>query len=166
MKKNIYLFLAFIAITFSGCKMAGETKSGWYPIQLKDNSGEASGKEFLQVNGEALSRGLHQAVLQYHTNYSTSTVNARELFIIITNRRNSEDYILITTADGKKFKFPVYAGGLIFDMKGATANEGSSSDEEISSIAKLVELMNRYDELKISQGSYYFTINTAGFKNK
>jgi len=141
--------------------MAGETKSGWYPIQLKDNSGEPSGKKFLQVNGERLSRGLHQAVLQYHTNYtSTSTEESRELFIIITNRRNSENYIIVTTADEKKYRFSVYAGGLIFDMKGA------SSNEEISPIAKLVELMSQHEELEISQGSHYFTINTAGFKNK
>lgn len=167
MKKYLLIFSAFIFLTFSGCKMAGETKSGWYAVQLKDNFSEVSGKEFLQVNGEALSRGLHQAVLQYHSNYtSRSTEEARALFIIITNRRNSEDYIIVTTADNNKFRFPVYAGGLIFDMQVDPADEENSANEENSSITKLVELMSQYDELKISQGSYYFTINTAGFNNK
>ena len=158
MKKYNFLFLAFVLITFTGCKMADETKSGWQLVQLKDNSGKATGKEFLQVNGEGLSRGLHQAVLQYHTNFATSSEEAKELFIIITNRRNSEDYIIVTTTDEKAFRFPVYTGGLIFNMKEAPANEVNSS------VTKLVELMSEYDELEISQGSYHFTINTAGFK--
>jgi hypothetical protein len=143
--------------------MAGETKSGWYTVELKDEFGEFSGKTILQVNGERLSRGLHQAVLQYHTNYSTSSNGqARELFVIITNRRKSENYIKVTTPDANTYMFPVYNGGLLYDRK----DEETSSDEENSPITKLVELMNQYDELKISQGKFYFTINTAGFSRE
>jgi hypothetical protein len=143
--------------------MAGETKSGWYTVELKDKSGELSGKTILQVNGERLSRGLHQAVLQYHTNYSASAnVEARELFVIITNRRKSENYIKVTTPDANTYRFPVYNGGLLYDLQ----DEESSSNEENSSITKLVELMNQYEELKISQGRFYFTINTAGFSTE
>jgi hypothetical protein len=143
--------------------MAGETKSGWYSVELKDKSGELSGKTILQVNGERLSRGLHQAVLQYHTNYlASANVEARELFVIITNRRKSENYIKVTTPDANTYRFPVYNGGLIYDLQ----DEESSSDEENSSITKLVELMNQYEELKISQGRFYFTIKTAGFSTE
>jgi hypothetical protein len=153
--------------------MAGETKSGWYTIHLKDRSGEPSGKTMLQVNGEALSRGLHQAVLQYSRSYKPSSDDAAlELFVIITNRRKSEDYIIVTTPDDDAYKFPVHSGGLIFDMQEVAGNdknsseEENSSDETNSSIAKLVDLMSQYDELKISQGSHYFTIKTAGFSRK
>ena len=167
MKKHIFLFITLTVASLTGCKMAGETKSGWYTIQLKDESGELSGKTLLQVNGEALSRGLHQAVMQYHTNYKqSSTEKVQELFVIRTNRRKAEDYIIVTTADENEFRFPVYPGGLIFDMPAEPGDEKNSSDEENSSIVKLIELMSQYEELKISQGSYYFTINTAGFTSK
>ena len=163
MNKYNSLFLALTVVILSGCTMAGETKSGWYTVELKDEFGEFSGKTILQVNGERLSRGLHQAVLQYHTNYSTSsTGQARELFVIITNRRKSENYIKVTTHDANTYRFPVYNGGLLYDRK----DEETSSDEENSPITKLVELMNHYDELKISQGKFYFTINTAGFSTE
>ena len=161
MNKYIFLFLALTVVILSGCKMAGDTKSGWYSVQLRDDSGNLSGKTVLQVNGEALSRGLHQAILQYHTNYTpTSNEKARDLFVIITNRRKSEDYIIVTTPDDNAYRFHVRPGGLIFDMQDEPA------DENESSIAKLVELMSQYDELKISQGRYYFTINTAGFSTE
>ena len=163
MNKYNSLFLALAVVTLSGCKMAGETKSGWYTVELKDKSGELSGKTILQVNGERLSRGLHQAVLQYHTNYSASSnVEARELFIIITNRRKSENYIKVTTPDANSYRFPVYNGGLLYDLQ----DEENSSDDNFSSISKFVELMNQYEELKISQGRFYFTINTAGFSTE
>ena len=163
MNKYNSLFLALAVVTLSGCKMAGETKSGWYTVELKDKSGELSGKTILQVNGERLSRGLHQAVLQYHTNYSASSnVEARELFIIITNRRKSENYIKVTTPDANSYRFPVYNGGLLYDLQ----DEENSSDDNFSSITKFVELMNQYEELKISQGRFYFTINTAGFSTE
>jgi hypothetical protein len=155
------LFLAVTVIILSGCKMAGETKSGWYTVQLKDESGALSGKTILQVNGERLSRGLHQAILQYHTNYRTkSNKEVQELFVIITNRRKSEDYIIVTAPDDKAYRFPVYQGGLLFDL------QDGSKNEEDNSITKLVELMNQHGELKISQGSFYFTINTAGFNTE
>lgn len=161
MKKNVFLSLAIAVVILSGCKMAGETKSGWYIVKLKDESGNFSGKSLLQVNGEALSRGLHQAVLQYHTNYKSATSEeTRALFVIITNRRESEDYIIVTTPDENKFKFTVYPGGLIFDMPGA------SKEEENNSIAVLIELMNQYEELNISQGSHNFMIKTAGFSTE
>lgn len=163
MNKYIPLFLALTVVILSGCKMAGETKSGWYTVELKDKFGELSGKTILQVNGERLSRGLHQAVLQYHTNYvASSNVEARELFVIITNRRKSENYIKVTTPDANTYRFAVYNGGLLYDLQ----DEENNSDEENSSITKLVELMNQYDELKISQGRFYFTINTAGFSTE
>ena len=109
----------------------------------------------------ALSRGLHQAILQYSSNHKPSSDDeARELFVIITNRRKSEDYIIVTTPDDDAYRFPVHSGGLIFDM-----NENPDKDNN-SSISKLVGLMSQYDELKISQGSYYFTIKTAGFIRK
>ena len=158
MKKYILLFLAFTVISLSGCKMAGETKSGWYTVQLKDTFGGPSEKTMLQVNGEALSRGLHQAVLQYSRSYKPSSdVDARELFVIITNRRKSEDYIIVTTPDDDSYRFPVHSGGLIFDMQEV------ADDNKNSSITKLVDLMSQYEELKISQGSFYFTIKTTGF---
>jgi hypothetical protein len=160
MKKYILLFLAFIVITLSGCKMAAETKSGWYIVHLKDKSGELSGKTVLQVNGEALSRGLHQAVLQYSKNYKPSSDDDQEIFVIITNRRKSEDYIIVKTPDDDAYRFPVHSGGLIFDV-----NEEPDNDKN-SSVSKLIELMSQYEEFKISQGSYYFTINTAGFSRK
>ena len=167
MNKYNLLFPALLVIILSGCKMAGETKSGWYTVQLKDESGALSGKTILQVNGERLSRGLHQAVLQYHTNFTTeSNQEVRELFIIITNRRKSEDYILVTTPDDSRYWFRVKNGGLLFDLQSKDENELNSSDKKYSSIGKLVELMNQYDELKISQGSFYFTINTAGFNTE
>lgn len=163
MHKYNSLFLALVVVILSGCKMAGETKSGWYTVELKDKSGELSGKTILQVNGERLSRGLHQAVLQYHTNYSASSdVDARELFVIITNRRKSENYIKVTTPDANTYRFPVNDGGLLYDLEDVE----NSSNKENSSITKLVELMNQYDELKISQGRFYFTINTAGFSTE
>ena len=156
---NIRLFIAVMLVAVSGCKMAGETKSGWYAVQLKDDLGEVTGKTIQQVKGEALSRGLHQAVLQYHSNYiSGSETESRALFVLITNRRNSEDYIIVTTPDKNSYRFHVYAGGLIFDKESTDATE-----EEYHAITRLIELMNEYDELKISQGSFYFTINTAGF---
>ena len=158
------LFSALLVIILSGCKMAGETKSGWYTVQLKDELGALTGKTILQVNGERMSRGLHQAVLQYHTNFTTaSNEELRELFIIITNRRKSEDYILVTTPNDNSFWFRVNKGGLIFDLHSNQDNELNSSDKKYSSISKLVALMNQYEELKISQGNFYFTINTAGF---
>ena len=164
MNKYNLLFPALIVIILSGCKMAGETKSGWYTVQLKDESGALSGKTILQVNGERLSRGLHQAILQYHTNYTTtSNEKARELFVIITNRRQSEDYILVKTPDDISYRFRVNNGGLLFDLQSEQDDEQNSSDEKYSSITKLVELMNQYEELKISQGKFYFTINTTGF---
>ena len=153
--------------------MAGETKSGWYSVNLKDNSAELSGKTILQVNGEALSRGLHQAVLQYSRGYkSSSNDESRDLFVIITNRRKSENYIIVTTPDDKTYRFPVHKGGLIFDKQGLPGDdaispkEKTSSEEKNSSVTKLVELMTAYDELKISQGSFYFTIKTTGFGNE
>ena len=163
MNKYNSLFLALTVVILSGCKMASETKSGWYIVDLKDESGGLSGKTILQVNGERLSRGLHQAVLQYHTNYkASSNVEARELFVIITNRRKSENYIKVTTPDANTYRFAVYNGGLLYDLQ----DEENISDEENSSITKLVKLMNQYDELKISQGRFYFTINTAGFSTE
>jgi len=165
MNKYKFLIPAVLVIVLSGCKMAGETKSGWYPVQLKNESGDLSGKTILQVNGERLSRGLHQAVLQYHTNYkTTSNEEVRELFVIITNRRKSEDYILVTTPDDNSYRFPVYNGGLLFDSPGKQDDEQNSSEYKFSSITKLVKLMNQYEELKISQGKFYFTINTTGFR--
>ena len=115
--------------------MAGETKSGWYPINLKDNSGELSGKTILQVNGEALSRGLHQAVLQYTTTYRpSSNVESGDLFVIITNRRNSENYIIVTTPDDNAYRFPVHKGGLIFDRQGLPGDDLNLSEEKNSSV--------------------------------
>jgi hypothetical protein len=158
-KKLSFIMLAAVLLT--GCKMASETKSGWHLVQLMDESGTLSGKSVLQVNGEGLSRSLYQAVLQYHSKYEkTSGVEPHELFVIITNRRKTEDYVLVSTPDNKSYKFQVYPGGLIFDMP------EKSIGEEFSSITKLVELMQEYSTLKISQGSHYFTINTAGFSKE
>ena len=148
-------------LVLSGCKMAGETKSGWHIVQQKEVTGELSGKSILQVNGEALSRGLHQAVLQYHRSSKiASNEEPQELFVIITNRRNSENYIIVTTPDAQKYRFAVNSGGLIFD------GQNSSDDKGNSSINKLIELMQQYNELKISQGSFYFTIKTSGFSRE
>jgi hypothetical protein len=158
-KKFSFIVLATVLLT--GCQMAGETKSGWHLVPLKDESGAFPGKSVLQVNGEGLSRGLYQAVLQYHSKYEqTSGVEPHEIFVIITNRRKTEDYVLVSTPDNKSYKFQVYSGGLIFDMP------DKSIGEEFSSIIKLVELMQEYGTLKFSQGSHYFTINTAGFSKE
>ena len=166
MKKYFFLLLASTLAILSGCKMAEDTKSGWYAVHIKDESGKLSGKIILQVNGESLSRGLHQAVLQYHSIHKTEVNNGhQELFVIITNRRISEDYVVVTTPDDDSFRFRVYTGGLIFDQQGLTGDEENSGDKN-SSIQKLVELMNQYEELKISQGDFYFTIKTTGFSNK
>jgi hypothetical protein len=160
MKKN-FSYIALAIIFLSGCKMVDETNSGWYMVELQDESGALSGISVLQVNGESLSRGLYQAVLQYHSKYErTSGVEPHELFIIITNRRKSEDYMLVSTPDDKSYKFQVYPGGLIFDMP------EEPKVKEYSSITRLVELMQQYDELKISQGSNYFTIKTTGFSEE
>jgi hypothetical protein len=160
MKKN-FSYFALTIILLSGCKMADETKSGWYIVELKDESGALFGKSVLQVNGDGLSRGLYQAVLQYHSKYErTSGLEPHELFIIITNRRKSEDYVLVSTPDDESYKFQVYPGGLIFDMP------EEPKGKEYSSITKLIELMQQHDELKISQGDNYFTIKTTGFREE
>jgi len=138
--------------------MAPESKSGWYVVQLKDNAGNLSGKTILQVKGEALSRGLHQAVLQYHKSYGqNAAVQTKEIFVLITNRRKSEDYIIVTTPENDTYRFRVYPGGLLFDLPSEPQIEGNSL------ITKLVELIKLHDELKISQGRNYFTIKTSGF---
>ena len=138
--------------------MATESKSGWYAVQLKDNAGNPSGKSILQVKGEALSRGLHQAALQYHRSYEQdSDIQAQEIFVLITNIRISEDHIIVTTPKGDIYNFTVYPGGLLYDMP------GEPEVADYSPVTKLVELMELHDKLKISQGRNYFTINTTGF---
>ena len=148
-EKMKYLFVAFtFVVLISSC--TPEIIPGWQETPVKDEFGNNTGKTMLKVDGYNLSDGVNEAFLTYYILEDLISGGFKPIFTISINGGSSSESVTVKTPDNQEVEFDCY-DGIIFNI-----------DNESDNIERFIELM-KYQELRLRQDNYSFTINASGF---